>query len=221
MAAPEEPLLCLVTDRHRSAGRPVEEIVEAAVKGGVGLVQLREKDLPAVELFNLATRLRDITAGRAALYINDRVDVAVAVGADGVQLGQQGMPVAAARRVVGDGLKIGRSVHDVVSGVQSAEEGADLLVVGTIFPTESHPNVDAQGTDILADLRSLTDVPIVAIGGITRHNIGSVIQAGASGAAVVSAITLEPHPEQAATRLMSAMRRASSPTGLTKAAVQS
>jgi thiamine-phosphate pyrophosphorylase len=106
MAAPEEPLLCLVTDRHRSAGRPVEEIVEAAVKGGVGLVQLREKDLPAVELFNLATRLRDITAGRAALYINDRVDVAVAVGADGVQLGQQGMPVAAARRVVGDGLKM-------------------------------------------------------------------------------------------------------------------
>ena len=190
------PCLCLVTDRHKCAGRSLEDVVAGAVAGGVNLVQLREKDLPAGELFALALRLREITTGRALLWVNDRVDVALAAGADGVQLGEQGLPMAAAREVAGERLMLGRSVHSVEGAREAESRGAELLMVGSIFPSASHPDAVAAGTDMLRSLRDVVGIPYLAIGGVNPQNIPSVIENGASGAAVISAICSSDDPEQ-------------------------
>ena len=134
MAPLPRPVLCLVTDRRLCRGRKLEQVVEAAVEGGCGMVQLREKDLPAGKLLDLAVRLRSITSGRALLIVNDRVDVALAAGADGVQLPEDGLAVDAARQVGGNML-VGRSVHSVAGGVQAVADGADFLVAGSVFAT--------------------------------------------------------------------------------------
>lgn len=196
------PALCLVTDRRRCQGRTLEEVVEAAVAGGVRMVQFREKDLSASELLRLAQRLRAITVGRALLFVNDRVDVAVAAGADGVQLGEKGLPVEAARRAAGDALLIGRSVHEVEGGTRAEAEGADLLILGSIFSTESHPVGVPTGLRPLQKLSSSVLVPVLGIGGVSTANVGEVMDAGAAGAAVISAITKSADPTQAARELV-------------------
>ena len=145
-------MLCLVTDRRRCGGRALEAVVEAAVDGGVDIVQLREKDMAAGPLLDLALRLRRITALRARLFVNDRVDVALAAGADGVQLGEDGIPVETARSLAGDGLLIGRSVHSVESALDASRAGADVVVFGTVFATASHPHVRPGGVGPLAEL---------------------------------------------------------------------
>ena len=199
------PCLCLVTDRRSCAGRPLSEVVARAVDGGVNMVQLREKDLPVSQLLELALQLRDITAGRALLFVNDRVDVALACAADGVQLGEQGMPVDAARDVAGRRLLIGRSVHSVEGAVAAQREGADLLVVGTIFPSESHPGAPAAGLALLRGVGNATRIPFLAIGGLNAGNVASAAAAGAHGAAVITAITRSPNPRRAASRLLAQM----------------
>ena len=191
------PCLCLVTDRHQCDGRPITDVVASAVQGGVGMVQLREKDLPARELLLLAERLRDITAGKALLFVNDRVDVALACDADGVQLGEEGLPLDATRRVSDGKLLLSRSVHSVRGAVEAQMQGADILIVGTVFPTGSHPGVDAAGVKLLEEVRQHVKVPFLAIGGIKLENVESVIMGGASGAAVITAITRSTDPGQA------------------------
>lgn len=192
------PCLCLVTDRHQcdSDESGLEDVVAQAVEGGANLVQLREKDLPAGRLLALAQRLRVLTSGRALLFVNDRVDVALASGADGVQLGEEGFPVDAARRVSGNRLLVGRSVHSVEGAMAAEAEGADLLVVGTVFTTASHPGVAATGVGLLEQVRDRVRIPYLAIGGVNVGNVQSVIEVGASGAAVISAITRSPNPRQ-------------------------
>lgn len=199
------PALSLVTDRRRCQGRTLEEVVEAAVAGGVRMVQLREKDLSSSELLRLAQRLRAITTGRALLFVNDRVDVAVAAGADGVQLGEKGLPVEAVRRVAGDALLIGRSVHEVEGGTRAETEGADLLILGSIFPTESHPLGVPKGLGPLQRLSSSVSVPVLGIGGVRTSNVGEMMDAGAAGAAVITAITKSADPTQAARELVGVM----------------
>jgi len=202
------PCLCLVTDRNQCDGRPLEAVVAQAVEGGANLVPLREKDLPASQLFALAGRLRDITRGRALLFINDRVDVALACGADGVQLGEDGLPLEAARRVCGKRLLIGRSVHSVESAIAAEREGADMLIVGTIFPTGSHPGAPVAGVGLLEQVRDRVRIPFLAIGGVKADNIASVMLSGASGAAVITAITRSPDPKQASKELLGMMKQA-------------
>ena len=202
------PALCLVTDRRRCAGRSLEEVVGAAVDGGVGLVQLREKDLPAAQLYALAERLRDITTDRALFFVNDRFDVALAAGADGVHLPENGLPVAAARTVANSRLLIGRSVHTVEGAVQAESDGADLLIAGTVFATTSHAEALPRGPGFLKHLGDRVGIPFLAIGGVTAENIESVISHGASGAAVVTAITESEDPERASRHLVDAMRLA-------------
>ena len=199
------PCLCLVTDRRRCGDRPLEDVVARAVDGGVDLVQLREKDLPAERLFRLAEKLRELIAGRALLFVNDRVDVALACGADGVQLGEEGLPLPAAREAAGDRLLLGRSVHSVEGAVEAESAGAHLLVVGTIFPTSSHPGAEAAGTGVLRRLSGLITIPFVAIGGVDWHNIESVIDSGASGAAVIAAICASDDPERSSRTLRTKM----------------
>jgi len=201
------PCLCLVTDRRLCHSDPqeLEERVTRAVKGGVNLVQLREKDLSGGQLLELAERLRKVTRGLALLFINERVDVAVACGADGVQLGEEGMPVEAARKVAGESLLISRSVHSQEGALTAEAQGADFLVVGTIFPTGSHPGAEAAGPQLLSSIAGRTSIPFAGIGGINTANVSQVISAGASGAAVISAILAAEDPELAARELRMAI----------------
>ena len=183
-------------------------MVDAAVRGGVNLIQLREKDMAASRLLALAKRLRNLTNGRALLFINDRIDVALACGADGVQLGEEALSLEAARRVSGGRLLLGRSVHSVESAATAEAAGADLLLLGTIFPTESHAGVAAGGLELLERVRRHVGLPILAIGGVNADTVASVIRAGASGAAVITAITRSPDPNSAAREIMAEMAAA-------------
>jgi len=202
------PVLCMVTDRRRCCGRELEDVVAAAVEGGVRMVQLREKDLPPAQLYALARRLRGITKGRSLLFVNDRVDIALAAGADGVQLPEDGLPVAAARRAGGTGLLVGRSVHSVDGAVNAESEGADLLVVGAIFETRSHPGAAPQGIEMLRQVAGRVGTPLLAVGGVTAGNVEAVIRCGASGAAVITAIAESADPAEATRELARKLRRA-------------
>ena len=207
MAPLPRPVLCLVTDRRLCRGRRLEQVVEAAVEGGCSMVQLREKDLPAGKLLDLAVRLRSITSGRALLIVNDRVDVALAAGADGVQLPEDGLAVDAARQVGGNML-VGRSVHSVAGGVQAVADGADFLVAGSVFATASHPGAAPRGLALVGGLADAVDAPVIGIGGIDGGNVDLVMRSGAYGAAVIRAISESESPEEAARELKRRMLRA-------------
>ncbi|MFN3653495.1 MAG: thiamine phosphate synthase [Armatimonadota bacterium] len=196
-----ESVLMLVTDRKRCGERSLPEVVEAAIEGGVNVVQLRERDLPAGELLKLARQLRGVCGTRALLLINDRVDVAILSGADGVHLGENGLPVAAVRQMLPPSMLVGRSAHSKNSARQADLDGADYLVVGTIFPSPSHPDAEPAGEELLRDVSTRTQVPVIAIGGVTAENAASCFAAGASGIAVVSAILGSDDPRAAAQRL--------------------
>jgi len=200
------PALMLVTDRHQTRGRPLETVVAAALDGGVNLVQLREKDLPARELYGLARRLRDLTAGRALLLVNDRLDVALAVEADGAHLAGHSLPPVAARAVLGPHRLLGASVHSRAEAEAAACGGVDYLLVGTLYPSRSHPEVAPAGLGLVQELCRAVDVPLLGIGGITPRNAREVLAAGARGVAVITTITLAPDPAAAAARLRLALR---------------
>ena len=194
-----------MTNREQTGGRPLDVIVEAAVDGGVNMVQLRERDLPGGHLLNWAFRLRKITTGKALFIVNDRIDIAMLSGADGVQLGEEGIKIRDVRRIAGNSLMLGRSVHSLESAKIATWDGADFLVVGTIFPTGSHPGGVTAGPELISEIRDATDVPILAIGGVDETNIQQVTSAGANGAAVITAISRRPDPKSAAQLLLSLM----------------
>ncbi len=200
------PLICLVSDRDRCAGRALEEVAAAAVAGGVGMVQLRERVLPAGEIYALAERLHAVTSGKALLFVNDRVDIGMAVGADGVQLPENGLSVSSAMRVSGLRMLLGRSVHSAEGAIEAEQQGADLLVAGTVFPTRSHTESKPQGVRLLRTIGESVHIPYLAIGGVTAENVGEAIAAGASGAAVISAISEADDPEGAARDIVEAAR---------------
>ena len=200
------PCLALVTDRHAAPSRPLDTVVAAALDGGVNVVQLREKDLSARELWALATRLRELTEGRALFLVNDRLDVALAAGADGVHLAGHSLPVPAARAALGQRRLIGCSVHDAAEAEAAARGGADYLLVGTLYPSRSHPGREGAGPRLVEELRGVVDVPLVGIGGITARTAREVLIAGARGVAVISAIMAASDPAAAAARLRDALR---------------
>lgn len=202
------PILCLVTDRNRCNGRRIEDVVEAAVDGGVGLVQLREKDLPASDLYSLALRLKGTIRDKALLFVNDRLDVALAADADGVQLGENALPLQAARQLAGGKLLLGRSVHSVDGAVNAEAQGADMLVLGTIYPTASHPGARTGGSELVQQVAVAVSVPFLGIGGIDTSNVGEVVAGGAAGAAVITAITTASDPAAESARLLGAMQTA-------------
>ena len=207
------PCLCLVTDRARMASGDLVDTARAAVDGGVGMVQLREKDCPAGELLSLARQLRYVTEDRALLVVNDRVDIALLSGADGVQLGENGLDAASARRLVGADMLIGRSVHSVAGAVEAEADGADFLVLGTIFETASHPGGQTGGLGLVREVSARVSVPVIGIGGITASNVAGLVEAGAEGAAVITAISMARDPKSASLRLSEAMRQAYSGIG--------
>ena len=199
------PCLALVTDRRLGPGDTLPERVAAAVAGGVDLVQLREKDLPGGPLLELAVKVRERIGNRALLLVNERGDVAAALPAAGVQLGEAALPVAAARRLLGADALIGRSVHSLEGAKAAAAAGADFLVAGTMYASRSHPGEPPAGPDLIRQIAAGTNVPVIGIGGITAANVGTVMQAGAAGVAVITDILAAPDPERAAAQLKAAM----------------
>ena len=203
------PALCLVTDRRVCPPDDLPGRVGAAVAGGVDIVQLRDKEESGGALLELANALRDATHGSAILLVNERADVAAACGADGVQLGEAAMPIGAVRPILSDGSIIGRSVHSVAGATEAQASGADFLLVGTMFATRSHPGEEPSGPGLLERIRAAgVRTPLLAIGGITADNVAQVMQAGADGAAVITAILASDDPKRAASRIKSAMQDA-------------
>jgi thiamine-phosphate pyrophosphorylase len=200
------PRLYLVTDRQRTAGRPWRDVVAAALAGGVDAVQLREKDLTARELVELGAQLRALcTRHRARLLINDRVDVALAVGADGVHLPADSFDPCDARRLLGPDAWIGASTHSLAEARAAHAAGVDFIVFGPVFDTPSKRAFGAPvGLDALAEVTQAVATPVVAIGGITTERAAAARAHGAQGVAVISAILGASDPRGAARRLRGA-----------------
>jgi thiamine-phosphate pyrophosphorylase len=198
------PRLCLVTDRHATDGRDLVDVVERALGAGLPAVQLRDKDLDGRMLFVLAERLRAATRRAGAmLFVNDRVDVAAAIGADGVQLGSASLPVAVARRLLPSGCLIGQSTHGLDEARASV---ADLVLFGPVFETPSKLAYGApQGVAALGRVVAGARVPVLAIGGIDATNVASVRATGVHGIAVIRAILGAPDPATATRTLLAVL----------------
>ena len=195
--------LYVVTDRELSRGRSDAEVARLAYEGGADVVQLRMKNADGREMLEQANLIRQCADEMCKLFIiDDRVDIAMASGADGVHLGQSDIPLADARRLMGDDAIIGISVDSVEEAVAAQEGGADYVGVGAVFRTGTKP--DAQqgvGLGAVFEVRQAVDIPVVAIGGINRGNIKDVIRAGADAAAVVSAVVAQDDVRAAAHEL--------------------
>jgi thiamine-phosphate pyrophosphorylase len=202
--------LYLVTDRSLSLGRSTVDIVRAAVDGGATCVQLREKECSTRQFVAEARAVRELLAGTGVpLIINDRLDVALAVGADGVHLGQTDMHIADARRVVGSSMLIGISAECVEDAVRAEAEGADYVGISPVFSTPTKTDTaPALGLEGVAAIRAAVSLPLVGIGGVKPENAAEILRAGCDGVAVVSAIVSAPDPQQAAAELKTIIRQA-------------
>jgi len=206
----------LVTDSGRLRGRALSDVVRAAVGGGANIVQVREKALSHDELVVLAAHLRRLVDGRALLLVNGDVEAAVEAGADGVHLPADGRRVAEARTRLGDAALISRAVHSIAEAATAGRDGADLIVLGTVFPSASHPGGITIGVDGVRAACASARVPVIAIGGVTAGNAGEVMRAGASGVAAIGAIFDAEDAREAARALRAAIdtaRRDGSPCG--------
>lgn len=197
-------LLYLVTDAAACRGRDLAETVEAALGGGVTMLQYREKSAPEGEARAAGSLLRDLCRRRGIPFIvNDRVDLALALGADGVHLGREDMTPAAARRLLGEGAIIGLSVGSAAEAAEEERRGADYLGASPVFSTPTKPDAGPPlGLSGLRELVAATTLPVVAIGGIGRTNAAQVMACGCAGIAVVSAILSADDPEAAAHGLL-------------------
>ncbi len=199
----------LVTDAALSEGRSTPEIVEAAIEGGVDIVQLREKDRSANDRYRLGLELRERTeAAEVPLIVNDRIDIAEAIDADGVHLGDDDLPISVARELLGPNAILGRSVSTPEAAREAERAGADYLGVGSVYGTTSKETDSEQseiGLDRVRAIREATTLPFVGIGGVTPENAADVVSAGADGVAVISAITGAEDPENATRRLSDAV----------------
>jgi len=196
----------LVTEEALSDGRTSVDVATAALAAGIRVVQVREKLGTARRGLEIAAALRGATREQGALLlVNDRLDLALAVDADGVHLGQDDMPVATARAILGPDALIGLSITDPAQLEALDVRDADYLGVGAVFPTGSKADARYTGLELLAAARAAVDVPIVAIGGITLANANAAVLAGADVVAVISAIAAAPDPGLAARRLLEAV----------------
>ena len=199
----------LVTEESLSGGRSSVDVARAALEAGVRVVQLREKERSARRALEIGLALRTLTLEHGALLIvNDRVDLALAVGADGVHVGQEDLPVNVARMLLGPDALIGLSITEAGQLADADAADADCLGVGAVFPTGSKADATDTGLELLARSRAATTAPIVAIGGITVANAGDAVRAGADVVAVISAIAGAADPGAAARALLVAVSEA-------------
>ena len=196
--------LYLVTDRMRMSTATLGETVEQAVIGGCTLVQLREKDISALDFYALALEIKKITDRYGIpLIINDRIDIAMAAGAAGVHIGQQDIPADIARKVIGKDMLLGVSVGSATEALDAVKAGADYLGVGAMFPTGTKPDAGFVSMEELGRIRKAVDIPIVVIGGISRENAMLFRPMGVDGLAVVSAVIAQPDIKASAADLKS------------------
>ena len=186
--------LYVITDQVISGGRSHVQVAAQAVLGGADVIQLRDKRMGGKEMLEAALAIRDLTRDAGVTFIvNDRLDIALLSGADGVHLGQDDIPLVAARSICPPGFIIGVSVGSVEEAVRAEQAGADYLGPGPIFPTGSKDDAaPACGLEVLKAMRSYVSIPLVAIGGINRDNLEAVIANGADGVAVISAVVAPP-----------------------------
>ena len=204
-----DPSLYVILDRAAAGGRDLFEILDAAIAGGARMVQLREKTWPSGQLLPLAERLRTRCQQSGVTFVmNDRVDLAVVLEADGVHLGQDDLPPRLARPLLRPGMILGVSTHSVEQARRAQADGADYVAVGAMFPTQTKPDFDLVGPALVRAVRPEIHVPLVGIGGITPQNAGDVIRAGADGVAVISAVCAAPDPAAASADFLDAIRRA-------------
>jgi thiamine-phosphate pyrophosphorylase len=203
------PTLYVILDRVAARGRDLETVLEAAIAGGVRMVQLREKEWPSGQLLPIAERMRERCRRAGVTFIvNDRLDMALAVDADGVHLGQDDLPSRAARPLLRRGMLLGRSTHSLAQARAAQAEGADYVAVGSMFPTASKPDFELVGPELIRTVRREITVPLVGIGGITLENLAEVILAGADGVAVISAVCAADDPAVATRRFLDAIEAA-------------
>ena len=201
---PERWRLYLVTDEKLSRGRSHLEVAEAAIRGGADVIQLRDKTADSGTLYRVAVAMRKLTLeAKIPLIVNDRLDIALAVDADGLHVGQDDLPASVARRLLGPGKILGVSTETPQEALQAEKDGADYLGVGPIFEARG-TKADAgepKGPAMIAPIRAKCRLPIVAIGGIKAGNARSVLEAGADAVAVISDIVAADDIEQAARRM--------------------
>lgn len=207
LTRPAVPRLHLITNRQLCGARAQAAIVVEAARGGLGAVQLREKDLDERALRDEAAALLAVL-GAPPLLVNGSVAAARAVGAGGVHLPEGAGSVAAARAALGPRALLGRSVHDLAGARAAAAEGADYLILGTIFATASKPGRAPAGLDLVRAVAGAVPVPLIAIGGITEANAAATLAAGAWGLAVMSGILCAPDPADAVRRLRATIEAA-------------
>lgn len=184
--------LYLVTDRDVLAGRDLFKSVEDAILGGVTLIQLREKNVSTLKFYNIALKLKKVTDKyNIPLIINDRLDIALAADAAGLHIGQDDMPLKTARKILGDKKIIGVSVSNAEEALKAQNDGADYVGAGAVFSTSTKKDAYSVTLKELKRIKESIKIPVVAIGGINKDNIKSVMQAGADGAAIISAILKE------------------------------
>jgi thiamine-phosphate pyrophosphorylase len=187
---PDACRLCVITDPSLARGLSHFDIAMQAVDGGASMIQLRDKMTGPRQLLSEAREIARLCRARGVCFIvNDRLDLALAADADGVHLGQDDLPPKAARTILGRDKFLGVSTHSLEQAIWAAEQGADYLGIGPIFATGTKATgYEPRGCDIIRQLRTRIDLPLVAIGGITLSNVGEIVRAGATGVAVISAI---------------------------------
>ena len=196
--------LYLVTDRMLMRTKTLGEAVEQAVIGGCTIVQLREKEILSLDFYVLASEMKKITDRYGIpLIINDRIDIAMAVGAAGVHIGQKDIPADIARKVIGKDMLLGVSAVSAAEAVNAAKAGADYLGVGAMFPTGTKPDAGFVSMEELERIRKAVDIPIVVIGGISKENAMLFQPMGIDGLAVVSAVIAQPDIKKSAADLKS------------------
>ncbi len=195
--------LYLCTDRRLMTSPTIEASAESALRGGTTVIQLREKDCSSREFYELGLRVKKITdAYHAPLIINDRVDIALAVGAAGVHVGQGDLPCKVVREIVGPDMIVGVSAATLEEAVRAEEDGADYLGVGAMYATATKTDTRPVSMEELLKIRAAVKIPIVVIGGINKQTLGNFKGTGVNGLAVVSAIVAQPDPEAAARELL-------------------
>jgi thiamine-phosphate pyrophosphorylase len=194
--------LYLVTDRQLMSCDSLTEAVEQAILGGCTMIQLREKELPSLEFYNQAVAVKQVTERyHIPLIINDRIDIAMAVQAAGVHIGQHDLPAATVRKVIGENMLLGVSASSIAEAIQAQQDGADYLGVGAMFPTGTKTDADSVSMEELQKIRTAVSLPIVVIGGINKGNAGRFKPMGIDGLAVVSAIIAQSDIKAAAAEL--------------------
>lgn len=199
--------LYLCTDRDLMSSKTIEESVEASIKGGCTLVQLREKDCSSKDFYELAVRVKKITDSyNVPLIINDRVDIAMAVDAAGVHVGQSDLPATVVRKIIGNDKIIGVSAANLNEAKKAVADGADYLGIGAMFTTNTKKDARDVSINELMEIKNQVDIPVVAIGGINLKTVDKLKETGIDGIAVISAIVSQENVEEAAKQMYQAFK---------------